>query len=90
MMKPADLPARMNKSSCFVLQYNTEALVLVLQYYFGKRAILKHYQKICLIKASGLFMQAFKIRVTQKLNTESFRLKLKQKTYLSNKIIQNK
>ena len=36
--------ARMNKSCCFVLQYNTEALVLVLQYYFGKRAILKQYQ----------------------------------------------
>ena len=35
----------MNKSCCFVLQYNTEALVLVLQYYFGKRAILKQYQK---------------------------------------------
>jgi hypothetical protein len=30
------MSARMNKSCCFVLQYNTEALVLVLQYYFGK------------------------------------------------------
>jgi hypothetical protein len=28
--------SRMNKSCCFVLQYNTKALVLVLQYYFGK------------------------------------------------------
>jgi hypothetical protein len=35
----------MNKSCCFVLQYNTEALLLELQYYFGKRAILKQYQK---------------------------------------------
>jgi hypothetical protein len=34
----------MNKSCCFVLQYNTEVLVLVLQYYFGKGAILKQYQ----------------------------------------------
>jgi hypothetical protein len=34
----------MTKSRCFVLQYNTEALVLVLQYYFGKRAKLKQYQ----------------------------------------------
>ena len=37
--------ARMNKSCCFVLQYNTETLVLVLQYYIGKWAILKQYQK---------------------------------------------
>jgi hypothetical protein len=35
----------MNKSCCFVLQYNTGALVLVLQYYFGKQAILRQYQK---------------------------------------------
>ena len=35
----------MNKSCCFVLQYNTEALVLVLQYSFGKLAILKQYQE---------------------------------------------
>jgi hypothetical protein len=34
----------MNKSCCFVLQYNTDALVLVLQYFFGKGAILKQYQ----------------------------------------------
>ena len=33
-----------NKSCCFVLQYNTETLVLVLQYHFGKQAILKQYQ----------------------------------------------
>jgi hypothetical protein len=45
--------ARMNKSYCFVLQYNTEALVLVLQFYFGKRAILKQYQKVCLIKVQA-------------------------------------
>jgi hypothetical protein len=35
----------MNKSCCFVLQYNTGALVLVLQYCFGKQAILRQYQK---------------------------------------------
>jgi hypothetical protein len=35
---------RMNQSCCYILQYNTEALVLVLQYYFGKGAILKQYQ----------------------------------------------
>jgi hypothetical protein len=35
----------MNKSCCVALQYNAEALVLVLKYYFGKRAILKQYQK---------------------------------------------
>ena len=29
---------------CFVLQYNTEVLVLVLQCYFGKLAILRQYQ----------------------------------------------
>jgi hypothetical protein len=39
--------ARMNKSCCLVLQYNTGALVLVLvmQYYFGKRAIIRQFQK---------------------------------------------
>jgi hypothetical protein len=31
---------RMNKSCCYVLQYNTEVIVLVLQNYFGKWAIL--------------------------------------------------
>jgi hypothetical protein len=36
---------RMNKSCGLVLQYNTEALILVLQYYFGKRAMLKQYQR---------------------------------------------
>ena len=36
---------RMNKSFWFVLQYNTEALVLVMQYYFGKWVIVKQYQK---------------------------------------------
>jgi hypothetical protein len=34
----------MNKSCCFVLQQNTGALVLVLQYYFGKQAIFRQYQ----------------------------------------------
>jgi hypothetical protein len=28
--------SRINKSCCFVLQYNTETQVLVLQYYFEK------------------------------------------------------
>jgi hypothetical protein len=46
--------ARMNKSCCFVLQYNTEALVLVLQYYLGKRAILKQYRNFFLNKAHAL------------------------------------
>jgi hypothetical protein len=36
------LAARINKS--FFLQYNIEALVLVLQYCFGKQAVLKQYQ----------------------------------------------
>jgi hypothetical protein len=59
--------ARMNKSCCFLLQYNTAALVLVLQYYIGKRAILKQYKKICLIKAHGLLMGAFQIKVTKEI-----------------------
>ena len=33
-----------DEQGCFVLQYITEALVLVLQYFFGKWAILKQYQ----------------------------------------------
>ena len=36
----------MTNSCCFVFQYNTEAPVLVLQYYCGKLPILEQYQKI--------------------------------------------
>jgi hypothetical protein len=53
--------ARMNKSCCFVLQYNTEALVLVLQYYFGRQAILKQYQKNMSEHRCAQLMWAFQI-----------------------------
>ena len=53
--------ARMNKSCFFVLQYNTEALVLVLQYYFEKQAILKQYQKNLSEQSVWIVMREFMI-----------------------------
>ena len=44
---------------CIAIQYNTKVLVLVLQYYFGKFAILKQYQKISPRKVCVLLMRAF-------------------------------
>ena len=68
---------RMNKSCCFVLQYNTEAMVLVLQYCFEKRAIPQQYRKICLIKPRAQLMRAYQKDLWKKLN---FKLKLMCKT----------
>jgi hypothetical protein len=46
----------MNKSCCFVVQYNTEALVLVLQYYFGNEQYSSNTRQIRLIKVRALLM----------------------------------
>jgi hypothetical protein len=57
----------MNKSCCFVLQYNTEALVLVLQYYFGKQAILKQYQTNLSDQSTCTAHAGISDRVTQEI-----------------------
>jgi hypothetical protein len=59
--------ARMNKSCCFVLQYNTEPLVLVLQYYLGKWAILKQYQKKLYEQSTCTAYAGISDRVTEEI-----------------------
>jgi hypothetical protein len=51
----------MKMSCCFVLQYNTEALVLVMQYCFGKLAKLKQYQENLSDQSHAQLMRAFQI-----------------------------
>jgi hypothetical protein len=69
--------SRMNKSCCFVLQYNTEALVLVFQYYFGNWGISNSRQSVCSKRVDcSCSCRHFRQEWQKKLK-ESFKLKLK-------------
>jgi hypothetical protein len=59
--------ARMNKSCCFVLQYNTEALVLVLQYSFENEQYSSNTRKNLSEQSACTACVAIPERVTKKI-----------------------